>query len=104
MNDLETILYEEQDRIATVTLNRPEVHNAFNIAMQLEMKEVWRSLRRNDDVRVVIITGARARRRSAAASTGRRGSSGATSTTRSCLSRSGGRRRCYVQRHRRPER
>ena len=58
MNDFETILYEEQDGIATVTLNRPEVHNAFNIAMQLEMKEVWRSLRRNDDVRVVIITGA----------------------------------------------
>ena len=26
--------------------------------MQLEMKEFWRSLRRNDDVRVVIITGA----------------------------------------------
>ncbi len=58
MTDFETILYEEQDGIATVTLNRPEVHNAFNIAMQLEMKEVWRSLRRNDDVRVVIITGA----------------------------------------------
>ena len=58
MNDFETILYEEQDGIATVTLNRPEVHNAFNIAMQLEMKEVWRSLRRNDDVRVVIVTGA----------------------------------------------
>ena len=58
MNDFETILYEEQDGIATVTLNRPEVHNAFNIAMQLEMKEVWTSLRRNDDVRVVIVTGA----------------------------------------------
>jgi len=58
MNDFETILYEEQDGIATVTLNRPEVHNPFNIAMQLEMKEVWTSLRRNDDVRVVIVTGA----------------------------------------------
>ena len=38
MNDFETILYEEQDGIATVTLNRPEVHNAFNIAMQLELQ------------------------------------------------------------------
>ena len=58
MNDFETILYEEQDGIATVTLNRPEVHNAFNIAMQLELKAVWTSLRSNDDVRVVIVTGA----------------------------------------------
>jgi enoyl-CoA hydratase/carnithine racemase len=58
VNDFETILYEEQDGIATVTLNRPEVHNAFNVAMQLELKEVWTSLRRNEDVRVVILTGA----------------------------------------------
>ena len=58
MNDFETILYEEQDGVAIVTLNRPEVHNAFNIAMQHELKDVWRSLRRNDDVRAVVLTGA----------------------------------------------
>jgi len=54
----ETLLYEEQDGVAVVTLNRPEVHNAFNDAMQRELKLVWRSLRTNHDVRAVVLTGA----------------------------------------------
>jgi enoyl-CoA hydratase/carnithine racemase len=54
----ETLLYEEADGIATVTLNRPEVHNSFDLRMQRELKEVWTSLRWNDDIRVVILTGA----------------------------------------------
>jgi enoyl-CoA hydratase/carnithine racemase len=58
MSDYETIRYEEADGVATVTLNRPEVHNAFNLAMQGELRDVWRSLRTNDDVRAVILTGA----------------------------------------------
>jgi enoyl-CoA hydratase/carnithine racemase len=56
--EFETLLYEERDGVAIVTLNRPEVHNAFNSAMQQELKQVWRSLRENDDVRVVVLTGA----------------------------------------------
>ena len=56
--DLETLLYEERDGVAIVTLNRPEVHNAFNRTMERELQQVWRSLRVNDDVRVVILTGA----------------------------------------------
>src|SRR5881409_3701198 len=58
MNSLETLLYEEGDGVATVTLNRPDVHNAFNNAMQRELQHVWRSLRGNDDVRAVVLTGA----------------------------------------------
>lgn len=58
MADLETLLYREQDGVAWVTLNRPEVHNAFNARMQAELRDVWRSLRRNDDVHVVVLTGA----------------------------------------------
>ena len=58
MDSLETLLYEEQDNVAIVTLNRPEVHNAFNLVMQHELKQVWTSLRRNDDVRAVVLTGA----------------------------------------------
>ena len=58
MDSLETLLYEEQDNVAIVTLNRPEVHNAFNLLMQHELKQVWRSLRHNDDVRAVVLTGA----------------------------------------------
>ena len=44
--------------MAWVTLNRPQVHNAFNAQMQQELHALWRSLRRNDQVRVVVLTGA----------------------------------------------
>jgi enoyl-CoA hydratase/carnithine racemase len=54
----ETLLYEERDGVAVVTLNRPEVLNAFNLTMQRELREVWQSLRVNEDVRAVILTGA----------------------------------------------
>ena len=57
MADYESILYEEIDGVAWVTLNRPEVLNAFDFQMQRELKEVWRGLRRNDDVRCVVLTG-----------------------------------------------
>jgi enoyl-CoA hydratase/carnithine racemase len=56
--DYETLLYQEKDGVAWVTLNRPEVHNAFNVRMQHELRAVWTGLRRNDDVRVAVLTGA----------------------------------------------
>ena len=58
MAHYETLLYEERNGVAWVTLNRPKVHNAFNTVMQRELYELWRSLRRNDDVRAVVLTGA----------------------------------------------
>jgi enoyl-CoA hydratase/carnithine racemase len=58
MATFETITYDELDGVAWVTLNRPEVHNAFNVKMQEELRETWTSLRRNDDVRAVVLTGA----------------------------------------------
>jgi enoyl-CoA hydratase/carnithine racemase len=54
----ETLLYEEIDQVAWVTLNRPEVHNAFNLQMQHELKDVWRGLRTNEDVNCAVLTGA----------------------------------------------
>ncbi len=42
MDSFETLLYEERDGVAVVTLNRPEVHNAFNEAMQAELRHLWR--------------------------------------------------------------
>jgi len=53
----DTLGYEEDDGIAWVTLDRPEVHNAFNAVMQRELRTLWRALRRHDDVRVVVLTG-----------------------------------------------
>ena len=58
MADYKAIIYEEIDGVAWVTLNRPDVHNAFNFQMQRELKDVWRGLRSNDDVRCVVLTGA----------------------------------------------
>ena len=58
MADYETISYEERDHVAWVTLNRPEAHNAFTALMQEECQDLWRSLRTDDEVRVVVLTGA----------------------------------------------
>ncbi len=57
MADYETIIYEERDGVAWVTLNRPQALNSFDSAMQREIKDLWRSLRLNDDVRCVVLTG-----------------------------------------------
>jgi enoyl-CoA hydratase/carnithine racemase len=56
--DFETLAYEERNGVAYVTLNRPERHNAFNSLMQRELHALWRGLRRHDDVRCVVLTGA----------------------------------------------
>jgi enoyl-CoA hydratase/carnithine racemase len=56
--DYETIAYEEREGVAWVTLNRPERHNAFNSLMQRELRDCWRSMRFNEDVRVAVLTGA----------------------------------------------
>src|SRR5215469_6646974 len=57
--EFETINYEEgDDGVAVVTLNRPDVYNAFNSLMQRELHTLWRALRRHDDVRCIVLTGA----------------------------------------------
>jgi enoyl-CoA hydratase/carnithine racemase len=56
--ELETIDYSERDGVATVVLDRPEVYNAFNETMKAELREVWQSIRRNPEVRAVVLTGA----------------------------------------------
>ena len=53
-----TLRYEEDDGVAVVTLDRPEVHNAFNLEMQEELGQLWRDLRGHDAVRAIILTGA----------------------------------------------
>jgi enoyl-CoA hydratase/carnithine racemase len=56
--ELETLLYEEANGVAWVTLNRPDKLNAFNEVMQRELESVWKGLRTNDDVRCAVLTGA----------------------------------------------
>ena len=54
----ETLLTEKSNSVLTVTLNRPEKLNAANETMHHELEDVWGSIEREHDVRVVVLTGA----------------------------------------------
>ena len=54
----ETILYDVADGIATITLNRPDKLNAFTTQMMVDMIAAFDASDADDDVRVVIVTGA----------------------------------------------
>jgi 2-(1,2-epoxy-1,2-dihydrophenyl)acetyl-CoA isomerase len=52
------LLYELVDGVATITLNRPDVFNAFNDEMSYELQDAIKQVQRNEEVRVVVLTGA----------------------------------------------
>ena len=52
------IVYEVADRIATITLNRPERLNAWTSVMDDEVRAAMRQAADTDDVRVIVLTGA----------------------------------------------
>ncbi len=54
----ENILYKVKDRIATVTLNRPEYLNGFAPGMTEELTDVFYEMAQDDEVLVSILTGA----------------------------------------------
>ena len=54
MSDQPPLLYDVQDHIGVVTLNRPEAMNALNYALYGELEDTVRA----SDARVLIITGA----------------------------------------------
>lgn len=54
----ETILYEEDGPIGTITLNRPEDGNMFNATMCHEIRDCIEAIRRETRTRVVVLTGA----------------------------------------------
>ena len=45
------------DHVATVTIDRPEVMNAIDLASEAELQRIWSELERNDDVRLIVLTG-----------------------------------------------
>lgn len=53
----ETILFEVQERVATVTLHRPDRLNAWNAQMARELSDALRRADADDEVRAVIVTG-----------------------------------------------
>jgi enoyl-CoA hydratase/carnithine racemase len=54
----ESLLYAVDDRVATITLNRPERHNALSQTLCLEIVDVVRTADQDPAVRVLVITGA----------------------------------------------
>ncbi|MEE9554633.1 MAG: enoyl-CoA hydratase/isomerase family protein [candidate division Zixibacteria bacterium] len=57
MNKYNTIKFELKDKVARITLNRPEVRNAFNSEMISEISALFAEINTRDDIRVVVMTG-----------------------------------------------
>jgi enoyl-CoA hydratase/carnithine racemase len=53
----ETITYEVADRVATITLNRPDQLNAINKLMMRELAVAYDTAEKDDDVWLLVITG-----------------------------------------------
>ena len=58
LNDLQTLRYEVQDGIATITMHRPDKLNAFTTQMRDELVAAFDETDSDDAVRAVIVTGA----------------------------------------------
>jgi enoyl-CoA hydratase/carnithine racemase len=52
------VIYEKKDHIATITLNRPEVMNAVHPPATAELSGIWDEAIADDDVWVILLTGA----------------------------------------------
>lgn len=55
---MENVLYDQKEHIGYVTLNRPEAMNAFNFDLLVELSQIIESIRTNQDIRLVIFSGA----------------------------------------------
>lgn len=58
MTDSKVILQQDPDGIAWVTLNRPEVHNAFDEGMIQQLREVFDVIEKDNHCRAVVLRGA----------------------------------------------
>ena len=56
--DFQHLLLEQDDGVLTITMNRPEVLNAFNDTMLAELTEAVEAVAQDDAVRCVVLTGA----------------------------------------------
>ncbi|MFN0094925.1 MAG: enoyl-CoA hydratase-related protein [Dehalococcoidia bacterium] len=55
MSDYETILYRAEEKIARITLNRPEKRNALSFGLRQELKDALWKAERDDDVSIILI-------------------------------------------------
>ncbi len=52
------LLYEKVGNVLTITLNRPDVFNAFNDEQSYEMQDALKAAKKDEEVRVIVLTGA----------------------------------------------
>lgn len=57
-SDYEHLLYRAEDRVAHITLNRPEKRNALNKPLRNEIVAALKAAERDDEVSVILINGA----------------------------------------------
>jgi enoyl-CoA hydratase/carnithine racemase len=55
---MSVVIFEKRNHVGYVTLNRPEVHNAYDPEMLVRLADVWQEAEKDDDLRAVIVTGA----------------------------------------------
>jgi len=55
--DLKYCRYEKKDRVAYVTITRPEVFNALHAPANIELAEVWDDFAADDGLWVAVVTG-----------------------------------------------
>lgn len=55
MSDFETISYEIENRVATISLNRPKAMNAISQKMRQELLQLIQSSEENNDIRIIVI-------------------------------------------------
>ncbi|WP_209123434.1 enoyl-CoA hydratase/isomerase family protein [Alkalihalobacillus sp. BA299] len=51
------VIYEGKQNVATITLNRPSVKNAINLAMHQELYRAFQQANEDDEVHMIVLTG-----------------------------------------------
>ena len=59
MNQTDKVLFEIDKRgVATVTLNQPDIHNAFDDKLIVQLTDIFSSIDHNEDIRVMVLASA----------------------------------------------
>ena len=59
--EYETVLFEVVDKVATITINRPEAMNSFTATMLREFEQLWVRIANDDEINVVVLRAAQGR-------------------------------------------
>jgi 2-(1,2-epoxy-1,2-dihydrophenyl)acetyl-CoA isomerase len=55
--EFKTVLYHKEGNILRITLNRPEVYNAFDDTLSYELQDALKAAEKDSEVRVIVLTG-----------------------------------------------